>query len=115
MNVPTENDWWQLADSAASWIDDAEVAVMRTCNRISSERKDLMNAIDWSWETFTDADGQPKAVYWDDATEKERQMLDYFARFDHVQCDVMEKLRQAVSLIGECKESMNAITKTKEE
>ncbi|MBQ6746984.1 MAG: hypothetical protein IJR07_08075 [Bacteroidaceae bacterium] len=43
MKQITENDWWQLADSAASWIDDAEVIVMRTCNRIGRERRDLMD------------------------------------------------------------------------
>ena len=111
MKQITENDWWQLSDSAASWIEDAELEVMRTCNRISREKKDLQDTIDWNWETFMDPDGNTKAVYWDDATEKDRQMLDYFAKFDNAQRDVMEKLRQAVSLIGECKEIMNGLVK----
>lgn len=111
MKQITEYDWWQLADRAASWIDDAEVTVMCTCNRISRERKDLMETIDWNWETYKDADGSTKAVYWDDATEKDRQMLDFFAKFDQVQHDVMEKMRQAVSLIAECKEFMNGLVK----
>lgn len=66
---------------------------------------------DWNWETYKDADGTTKAIYWDDATEKDRQMLDYFAKFDQLQGDVMEKMRQAVSLITECKELMNGLVK----
>lgn len=84
---------------------------MRTCNRIGRERRDLMDTIDWNWETYKDADGTTKAIYWDDATEKDRQMLDYFAKFDQLQGDVKEKMRQAVSLITECKELMNVLVK----
>ena len=107
MKQITEYDWWQLADRAASWIDDAEVTVMRTCNRISRERKDLMETIDWNWETYKDADGSTKAVYWDDATEKDRQMLDFFAKFDEVQHAVMEKMRKAERLSAEGREIKN--------
>lgn len=110
MNEPTKKDWCQLANNAASWINDAMVEIVGTLCRISQEQKDLKNAIDWNWEVFNDADGQPKAVYWDDATEEERDMLDYFAKFDHVQCKVLKKLRQAMILVGECKDIMKEIT-----
>ena len=40
-------------------------------------------------------------------------MLDFFAKFEQVQHDVMEKMRQATSLITECKELMNGLVKEK--
>ena len=111
MNVPTKYDWSQLADCTASYLEDVDMDVDFYISKIDNESKKLKNSIDWSWEVFTDADGQPKAVYWDDATEEEREMLDYFAKYEYAQRNVIEKMKQALNLIGECKDIMNDITK----
>lgn len=108
MNVPTKKDWILLANRITSELEDAEMDVIYI-SKNNNEIIKLKNAIDWSWETFTDADGQPKAVYWDNATKKEREMLDYFAKFEYAKRDVMKKLKQAQILIGECKEIMNRL------
>lgn len=110
MNEPTKKDWIQLANSAVSCINDAVVEVGVDISHIKYECEKLKGSIDWSWEVFTDADGQPKAVYWDDATEEEREMLDYFAKFEYAKQDVMKKLKQALDITVECEEIMKTIT-----
>lgn len=111
MNVPTTNDWSQLTKSVESWIGDAVVEVGIDISLINDECEKLKKRIDWSWEVFTDADGQPKAEYWDGATEKEREMLDYFAKFEYAKREVLKKLKQALDLTVECTRIMNKITK----
>lgn len=111
MNVPTKNDWCQLAYSAVSCINDAVVEVGIDISHIEYECEKLKGNIDWNWEVFTDADGQPKAVYWDGATEEEREMLDYFEKFEYAKRDVMKKLKQALDLTVVCEEIMKGITK----
>lgn len=110
MNVPTKNDWSQLAKNTESWIEGTLVQVGADIFLIYGNSEKLKKRIDWSWEVFTDADGQPKAVYWDDATEKEREMLDYFAKYEYAQRNVIEKMKQALALIAECKQIMKEIT-----
>lgn len=110
MNEPTKKDWSQLAKYVESWINDAVVEIGTDISAIDSECRFLKRAIDWDWEVFTDADGQPKAVYWDDATEEERDMLDYFAKFEYAKRDVLKKLKQALDLTVECEEIMKTIT-----
>lgn len=109
MNEPTKKDWIQLANSAVSCINDAVVEIGITISNINFECEKLKKAIDWSWEVFTNADGQPKAVYWDGATEEERDMLDYFAKFEYAKRDVKKKLKQALDLTVECEEIMKGI------
>lgn len=111
MNVPTKNDWIQLADCTASYIEDIDMDVDFYILKINNESKKLKKTIDWSWKVFSDADGQPKAEYWDDATEEEREMLDYFAKYEYAKQSVLVKLDQIQFLIGECKEIMKEINK----
>lgn len=111
MKVPTKYDWSQLIDCTASYLEDIDMDVDFYIAKIDNESKKLKGAIDWSWEIFSDADGQPKAVYWDDATEEEREMLDYFAKFEYAKQDVLVKLEQALNLIQRSKEIMEGIAK----
>lgn len=109
MMVPTKNDWNQLAKDTQSWIEDAVGEIGIDISNIDCEFRDLQKVIDWDWEVFTDADSQPKAVYWDNATEEEREMLDYFAKFEYAKRDVLKKLKQALDLTVECTGIMNEI------
>lgn len=110
MNVPTKNDWSQLVKTSESCIENAVEEIGFNITHIYNECEKLKKRIDWSWEVFTDADGQPKAVYWDDATEEEREMLDYFAKFEYAKRDVIKKLKQALELTVECHGIMHEIT-----
>lgn len=109
MMVPTKNDWSQLAKDTESWIKDAVEEIGNDISAIDCEFRGLQKVINWDWEVFTDVNGQPKAVYWDDATEEEREMLDYFAKFEHAKRDVLKKLKQALDLTVECTGIMNEI------
>lgn len=110
MMVPTKNDWSKLAKDTESWIEDAVAELGIDISAIDCEFRKLQKVIDWDWEVYTDADCQPKAVYWDNATEEEREMLDYFAKFEYAKREVIKKLKQALNLTFECTGIMHEIT-----
>lgn len=96
------DDWRRLAENAASYVTTVCVDTIETRKKIVDELSTLRESVGWCWDTYEDADGNIKAIYWDGATADEREMLDLAATYGYMHTAIVNKLRQASDLLLEC-------------
>lgn len=94
MNEPTKKTWLDLTMVIADELEDLERKV-RDAQKMAERRiEETKSMVDWDWE-YTAAHGEVHAAIWDDATDDERAMLDYAARFNVLWPFVQAKIDDA--------------------
>lgn len=111
MNTPTKQDWLNITTDAAYELENLQADMQQCFRDLLRKVEDMEGSIRWDWETYTDADGKPQAVYWDGATEEERAMLDYHADFAHVWQNTRNDIHQALTLMERAYERLNELRK----
>ena len=109
MSTLTKKSWQSIAANAADEIEHLEWEVRDARKEILQRIENTKSIIDWSWDTCKGENGQTAAVYWDDANDDEKAMLDQYAKFDDIWFDARKKLEQARVLLEEAYTSLNSI------
>ena len=109
MNAPTKKDWLNITANNAHELYNMAEEVSEALSSFLGEIRKLEDSIRWSWERYADADGEPKAVYWDNATAEERAMLDYYAKLKSAEQFVKNQLIQASCEIKSASDYLHSI------
>lgn len=109
MSTPTKKTWQSLTFNIAEDIEHVEWEVRDVLKEADQRIDNTKNTIEWDWDYCEYPEETPCAIYWDDATDEDKAMLDYAAKFQHSWYGVRQKVAQARQLLQEAYEELNQL------
>ena len=110
MSTPTKKEWHDLSLFAGEELEHAEWELRDVARSIEQRIDRVKKAVDWNWEYQNREGGAPFAIYWDDATDEEKSMLDFSAKVMSGWEDAKQMVSQARHLMLQAYELMNKLS-----